>query len=188
MENDPSTGSVFVGMLFYVAALVLIGYILLKPTLDAKKKYGKDEFRFFGKFKFIGGINLPQNVQCKVFCLRSRVIFESSGQEFSLATSKIIDVSIMTNSQIQKQYVSSIGGAVAGAVLLGPIGAIIGGSASKRTITNKTKYLIFTYKESTNSTDAKYIVLDVNGKVSNANKFKKEFSHLKKADSVKIEL
>ena len=35
----------------------------------------------------------------------------------------------MTNEQISKQAVSSAGGAVAGAVLFGPLGAIIGGRA-----------------------------------------------------------
>lgn len=93
---------------------------------------------------------------CKLTCLRSRIIMQANGQEFNLQTDKLIDVSIMTNTEIQKQYVSSAGGAVAGAMLLGPIGAILGGSASKRSIKTNTKYLIFTYLA---DVQTKYILL-----------------------------
>lgn len=50
-------------------------------------------------------------------------------KSFSLPVEKLIDVSVMTNREIQKQYVSSVGGAVAGAMLFGSVGAILGGSA-----------------------------------------------------------
>lgn len=41
---------------------------------------------------------------------------------------------IKTDKEIQQQYVSSVGGAVGGAVLFGPLGAITGGRAKKKTV------------------------------------------------------
>lgn len=122
---------------------------------------------------------------CKLTCLRSRIIIQANGQEFNLQTDKLIDVSIMTNTEIQKQYVSSAGGAVAGAMLLGPIGAILGGSASKRSIKTNTKYLIFTYLA---DVQTKYILFDVTKKTPQAKRLVKQFSYLKNKDTVKIDL
>lgn len=122
---------------------------------------------------------------CKLTCFRSRIIMQANGQEFNLQTDKLIDVSIMTNTEIQKQYVSSAGGAVAGAMLLGPIGAILGGSASKRSIKTNTKYLIFTYLA---DVQKKYILFDVTKKTPQAKRLVKQFSYLKNKDTVKIDL
>lgn len=174
---------VFFGV--YIPLLIVICLVIFVPRAKAKKKYGKDEFLFFEKFPHSSGLNLPQNVMCNVFCLRSRIVIEANGQEFSLPAEKIIDVSVMTNKEIHKQYVSSVGGAVAGAMLLGPLGAALGGSATKKRIKEKSKYLIFTYK---NKEDMKYILFDVTKKTSNANKFKNKFRDLKKNNKVKIEL
>ena len=122
---------------------------------------------------------------CKLTCFRSRIIIQANGQEFNLQTDKLIDVSIMTNTEIHKQYVSSAGGAVAGAMLLGPIGAILGGSDSKRSIKTNTKYLIFTYLA---DVQTKYILFDVTKKTPQAKRLVKQFSYLKNKDTVKIDL
>lgn len=169
----------------YIPLLAVVCLAIFVPRAKAKKKYGKDEFLFFEKFPFFSGLNLPQNVMCNVVCLKSRIVIEANGQEFSLPAEKIIDVSVMTHKEIQKQYVSSIGGAVAGAVLLGPLGAVLGGSATKKQIATKNKYLIFTYKS---QKETRYILFDVTRKATNANKFKKTFKDLKKNENVKIEL
>lgn len=67
------------------------------------------------------------------------------GNNFVLQKDKISEISVMTDTEIQKQYVSSIGGAVAGGVVFGPLGAIVGGRAKEKKTKTKTYYLIFTY-------------------------------------------
>ncbi len=52
-----------------------------------------------------------------------RYIFTSGTMNFELEKSKITDMCIKTDKEIQQQYVSSVGGAVGGAVLFGPLGA-----------------------------------------------------------------
>lgn len=63
-----------------------------------------------------------------------RYIFTSGTMNFELEKSKITDMCIKTDKEIQQQYVSSVGGAVGGAVLFGPLGAITGGRAKKKTV------------------------------------------------------
>ena len=101
-----------------------------------------------------------------------------------METSKLLDVSVMTQTEIQKQYVSSVGGAVAGAVLLGPIGAIIGGRATKKTVNNTSKYLVITY---ISDEETKYIVFDTtNSFVGNG--IKNKYKYLKKNENIRVEL
>ena len=166
--------------------LVTVAAVLcVTPVTQAKKKYGKNEFLFQEKFPFAGGLNLPEGVKCSVVCLRSGIAVSAMGQEFRLASDKIVSVSVMTRTQMQQQYVSSAGGAVAGALLLGPIGAILGGSASKRTIKSNTKYLIFAYQS---DDEIKYILFDATRKPSSANRFKNRFKGQTTKDGIKVDL
>lgn len=61
--------------------------------------------------------------------------------------------------EISKQYVSSIGGAVGGALLFGPVGAVIGGRAKQKKSKNVTNYLIITY---TDNNEIKYLGFEIN--------------------------
>lgn len=174
-------------MIGYVVLLFAAVYICLLPVIKARKKYGKKEFLFLGVFTFTGGLNLPPSVKCKVHCLRSRVVIEANGQEFSLPVEKIVDVSVMSTTEIQKQYVSNVGGAIAGGMLLGPLGAILGGGVRQMAIRKRSKFLIFTYMD-TDIDETKYIAFDVTKKMSQAQKFKNKFRSLKRYENVQIDL
>lgn len=60
---------------------------------------------------------------------------------------KIIDVTLKLEKDIETDYVSSIGGAVGGAVLFGALGAMIGGRVKKKQTIETTEYSIFTYNK-----------------------------------------
>ena len=149
----------------------------------ARQKAMKDST---GQLTLIGGLgNLPQGSVCDVYYNQVRIKFLVSGQEFTLDVSKLLDVSVMTSTQIQQQYVSSIGGAVAGAVLLGPLGAIIGGSAKKKNLNSKTRYLVISY---ISNDETKYIVFDVTTNSVLGNQLEKKYKALKSYERVKVEL
>lgn len=172
-------------LIVFVLFVLIFSGIMMSISNKTNKKYGKGNFIYSAKLTYFGGLNLPQNVKSKVVCLKDKITIESSGQEFNLPTEKIIDVSIQTATQIRQQYVSSVGGAVAGAVLLGPLGAIIGGSSTKKTIKDKTKYLIFTYQS---DGETKYLVFDVTEKMQDAHNITAKYKYLKKAPNVKVDL
>ena len=176
---------VWLTVLLFGVILPVIAAVCTMPAARARKQYGKDEFLFLGKFPFVGGLNLPEGAPCMAIALRSRVVFTALGQEYSLPADRIISASVMTKRQMQRQYVSNAGGALAGAMLLGPVGALIGGYAGRRSISSSAKYLIFTYQD---GEEIKYIVFDATGKGSQANRFKRRYKERRRMETVKIDL
>lgn len=187
--NDDSPDGLYILMVFSMIALPILSAVSVFKQFPTETTPTGQPFLVSstGKLQLVGGLfDLPQGSICKAKYNRNRIVFSASGQEFTLESSKMIDVSIMNPTEIQKQYVSSIGGALAGAVLLGPLGAILGGSASQKTLRNKRKYLIFTYLACDEET--KYIVFDVTTNPAVGSRIKSTYRFLKKNETRKIEL
>jgi hypothetical protein len=125
-----------------------------------------------GTYKHIVGLSLPENIFCNVYLCNEKVVIEGNGVTFNLSKEKITDVCIKTETEIQQQYVSSIGGAVAGGVLFGPLGAIVGGRTKKKRDKKITQFLIYTY-EKDNTID--YISFEIVELGFNALKFVEDF-------------
>lgn len=105
------------------------------------------------------GLPLVEGSMCNLFLCDDKVVIEHGKTTFNLEKNKIIDVSTKTETEIKKSYTSSIGGAIGGAVLFGPIGAIIGGRTKEKKDKEEKQYLIFTYKD---QGENKYISFLVN--------------------------
>lgn len=105
----------------------------------------KEQLERMMSAKHHSGLPLAYNAQC--FIIKENDCFQVSGggNEFILKNEKITDICVNKDVQIQKQYVSSRAGAVEGAILFGPIGAMIGGRKKKIESESKTCYLIFSY-------------------------------------------
>lgn len=136
------------------------------------------------KLPNIYGLGLPTNTICEIISHSDYYEFIASNNSFKLDKNKVTDVSIKSDIDIQNQYVSSIGGAVAGAALFGPLGAIVGGRTKKKQIKKISLYLIFTYTKDDN---IQYISFNTCGKLY-CNKFVDEFKKLHKKSIATIEL
>lgn len=157
-----------------------------KDLNKKEKERKKGERDAYGTLTLVGGLgDLPQGSNCQVVYNSTRIKFTASGQDFVLDASKLLDVSVMTQKEIQKQYVSSIGGAVAGAALLGPIGAIIGGRATQKKINQVSEYLVITYMS---DGETKYIVFDVTNSPFIGSGIRNRYKHLKKNENLRVEL
>lgn len=95
--------------------------------------------------KHQAGLPLAQDATCAVVKEDDGFKISGGGNDYILKDMKITDICVKSDVEIQRQYVSSIGGAVGGAVVFGPLGAIVGGRAKKKKIKTKTYYLIFSY-------------------------------------------
>ena len=107
----------------------------------------------------VNGLPVAENVPCKLSYSSSGILVATSGINFELSEKKINDITVQTDMEISKQYVSSIGGSVGGALLFGPVGAVIGGRAKQKKSKNVTNYLIITY---TDNNEIKYLGFEIN--------------------------
>lgn len=106
----------------------------------------------------VAGLPIAEGAECFIFLCNDKIVFERNETEYDLPSTKITDIVLKTDTEIQKSYVSSIGGAVTGGLLFGPLGAIVGGRVKEKTSKIESKYLIFTYVKD-GETD--YISFDV---------------------------
>lgn len=120
----------------------------------------------------VNGLGIPENTFCNIYSYPERIEVKANGTQFNLDKSKLNDVCLKTDVELQSQYVSSVGGAVGGAVLFGPLGAMIGGRAKKKENKIVHNYLIFTYSK---DDTVKYIGFDATKAVSEAMNFVNEF-------------
>lgn len=96
-------------------------------------------------------------------------------------------MTIKTDTEIQSQAVSSVGGAISGAMLFGVAGAIIGGRTKTKKLKNVSNYLIITYRSDAEG-ELKFIVFDIKNNPSSAHKLVKEFQKSHTLSNTKITL
>ncbi len=128
------------------------------------------------KAKHMAGLPIAEGAECFVYLCSSKIIFFRNETEYSLLFDKVTDVLVKTDSEIHQAYVSSIGGAVGGAVLFGPLGAMIGGRAKKKESKTFKYYLIFEYDK---DEGVDFISFEIQNQIS-ANSFVKAFSQKEK--------
>ena len=179
-ENMP----VWVGIALVVVPISLGLLIVNKAVpVSAGEKVKRETVNC--NLQLVGGLDLAAGSICSAMCSPESISFSASGQTFTLSPEKLIDVSVMTPQEIQTQYVSSVGGAIAGGILLGPIGAALGGSAQKKKTKIIRQYLIFAYQA---DAEVKYIVFDVTSAPQNGKKISKIYAYLKKNENKQVSL
>nr|DAZ41837.1 MAG TPA: hypothetical protein [Caudoviricetes sp.] len=143
-----------------------------------KKKEVKEKKDFTGltiytALNHVTGLPLVEDVLCEIFSYPDRLEFKAGTTEIKLSKDKITDMRINTETEIQNQKVSSVGGAVAGAMLFGGIGAVIGGRAKNKKVKNVSNYLIISYNS---DGELKHIVFDTQHNHPMALNLVKEFT------------
>lgn len=182
--EDQKNMPVWVGIALVVVPISLGILIVNKAVpVSAEEKVKRETVNC--KLQLVGGLNLAAGSICSAVCSPEFISFSASGQTFTLSPEKLIDVSVMTPQEIQTQYVSSVGGAIAGGILLGPIGAALGGSAQKKKTKIVRQYLIFAYQA---DAEVKYIVFDVTSAPQNGKKISKIYAYLKKNENKQVSL
>jgi ABC-type nickel/cobalt efflux system permease component RcnA len=163
----------------FSSILLIFGLFLIfkyprssKQCKEVKNKKIDASRKIYGMHQ--AGLPIAQDSICEITYSGDKFEFKGSGNSFELMFEKITDICIKTDKEIQTQYVSSIGGAVAGAVVFGPLGAIVGGRAKKKNTTKISYYIIYTYMK---EQEIAYISFEINNTfdVSKAYKWVSEF-------------
>ena len=110
-----------------------------KVLLNKEKMYRKMKY----KFTFVSGLPLMHGALCKVISTYDKIVIDSQGTSFELAKEKITSITIEKNITNHIQAVSSAGGAIAGAMAFGVIGASIGGRTMSKNIKNIPALSVF---------------------------------------------
>ncbi|MGE7114820.1 hypothetical protein [Lysinibacillus sp. NPDC047702] len=199
-------------VLLFVVLLELFLIIMFKKTfnrsaeearnqlkLDREKEKFERESKILGskarqqllgadfciQVKHMAGLPIAEGADVYVYRCSEKVIFERNQDTIELNVTKMRDILIKTDVEIQKSYSSSIGGAVGGYVLFGPLGAMVGGRSKEKKSTVVEKYLIFAYTNKEGNQD--YISFEVTNE-PNAILFNSSHYDLSKSERMNIEL
>ncbi len=166
--------------------MVIFSFKMIIVTSKAQKERKKQGVTVYTTFYHVNGLPIAENLLCEILSYSDRIDFKAGTTNIKLPREKITDMCIKTDTEIQKQAVSSVGGAIAGGVMFGPLGAIIGGRAKNKKVKTTTQYLIITYTGEQG--ELKYIGFDIKNDFLSANKLIKEFRKLNTNSGAQIEL
>lgn len=155
-----------------------------KAKLERKKQIQQRQASLAIPMSHVNGLPVNENAFCTVYSVPGKYEIVCSGNTFNLDKNKVTDMIIKNETEITSQYVSSVGGAVGGAILFGPLGAVIGGRAKEKKTKESKQYLIITYES---DGQIKYIGFDVTANFK-AFELVKEFNSMKSKHSSTINL
>lgn len=148
-QDESAAASVIIAVIFLVSGLMLLFKKGRSKEEKAELKARKQEARERASRRFaaehVAGLPLAESSACTISFEDSGISVQGSGNTFNLSYDKMTAMDVKTSVEIQKAYVSSIGGAVAGAALFGPLGAIVGGRAKEKKSRTVENFAIFTY-------------------------------------------
>ncbi|MBE6021693.1 MAG: hypothetical protein E7231_00505 [Cellulosilyticum sp.] len=128
------------------------------------------------------GLPIPAKSLCKITFKDCDITITSGNHKFNLSHDKITDISSTTDKEIQEHYVSSVGGAVGGAILFGPLGAIVGGRSKKKKSSKLINYFTISYKD---EDELKYISFEYTPSFNSISVIK-EFNKTKGSEVVNL--
>lgn len=192
--NKLTTGDIFsLGIIAILFVLIIWGFYMAMKTsekqrvakLKRKRLMADTNSSLLESFQHFNGLPIPEGTMCTINSQPTKYTISSNGANINLDKNKVIDICIKTDVEIQKQYVSSAAGAIGGAILFGPIGALIGGRAKEKKTQQIFSYLIFTYLS---GEDMKYIAFNATNSVFIAAKYVDEFKKSHQKSAVEINL
>lgn len=170
--SDDNPDAIVAGIIVIVIVFIIPGLLLLfikgkgkeeKAAIKSEKQKAKDRRARTVFGEHMAGLPVAQGTNCTLIFEDDHIIMDGGGNSFRVSYDKITDLQIKTDVDIQKSYVSSVGGAVGGAVLFGPLGAMVGGRAKEKTTRTYDYYFIVTYNKDNAVEYISFRVFDYSG-------------------------
>jgi len=151
MDDNEIIAYLFFGSLavFSIVYFIICFIRIIIKQNKEKKAMAEEKARIgyleYGKFLHCTGLPIATEVMCDVVYFKDHLAVRGSGLIFNLPFDRVYDMAVKTDVEIQKQYVSDAGGAVAGGMAFGAIGALLGGIVQERKSKTITSYFTITY-------------------------------------------
>lgn len=164
VEGQPTGSLNGASIVFFIIGALIILYGIkirkIRKANIAKEKELVNQGMIAHLFlTHISGLSVSERILCEILAMKDTYSFIASNITSSLQREKVVDIAMKSETEVQQQYVSSVGGAVLGGAILGAAGAAYGGRAKKKEVRTTTTYLVFTYKGETN-TDIKHLIFE----------------------------
>lgn len=156
----------YIVMLMIPVFFLILSIVSYKRTKKMKKALKENKQQLLSKNDAIDyvalthttGLPIAEDAPCGLLLKADSLEISGGGTTFNLPKSRILSVSEKTDVDVQKQYVSSTGRAIAGGLMFGAVGAAVGGRAKKKETKTTTLYLVVTYKK---DADVAYLMFKI---------------------------
>lgn len=160
-------------MEFYIIVIaLLVVFVVFCISMAIKTSKAQKSLKVYKATHITGkhqaGLPIAEGTVCAIGIKDDKFIISGAGSEFNLNYNKITSIIVNSDAEIQKRYVSSTGGAVAGALMFGAVGAVIGGRTKEKKSIKFEFFMIITYIK--DDGDIGYVGFDVTNDVNNAQK------------------
>lgn len=149
------------GFYIFIAAVILISFWVIKTVRKRKaseKEYGATES--YTCVHMYGVPHLSESSLTSIFITSENLIIESGNRKFHLPMDSLTAAEFLTKTDLLKKDKTVIGRGIVGGLVLGPLGAIVGGMSGIGQKHNKGNYLVLNYRSSDNE-EIKVIIFDI---------------------------
>ncbi|MDP4153681.1 MAG: hypothetical protein Q8865_09635 [Bacillota bacterium] len=165
-DKDSMPAAIFCGIISAVLILVSRKPAAERAAIREEKARIKEYRESHVWANLVCGLPLADGTNCTIGFEPDVFIFEGSGTTIRLACDKIINVSVRTDTEVQTDYVPSVGQAIWNYETFGKTGALWLNDTKEITTTTTTRYFIFTYL---NDDQIDYICFVITGNIRLAN-------------------
>lgn len=140
--------SFFIGL--GLAVLTIVYYVVRTTKIN---KARRQEFLKrtgcvkMGEMPHICGLPVIKGAMCQVGINNQEFVFQKEDKLITLPLNRVIDVGVKNKEEIRSYYVSNAGTAIAGGMMFGEIGALLGGQPEKVTETIRSQFFIIIYHD-----------------------------------------
>lgn len=137
---------VLLGIAVFAFVMAFVTSIPKKRAKKALNKRMREVGAVGGAYlEHIAGLPISEGKVCACFLMPNAIMVEVNQSQYYIGSGQLTEVSVKTDVEIKEAYVSSAGGALAGGLMFGALGAAVGGRVKKKTSRTYHRFLMIGY-------------------------------------------
>ena len=138
---------------YVLLAIAVFAFIMAFVTSIPKKKAKKALKKRMSevgaidaaRLEHVAGLPISEGKVCDCFLMPNAIMIEVNQSQYYIGSGQLTEVSVKKDVEIKEAYVSSAGGALAGGLMFGALGAAVGGRVKKKRDLKVKKFLVIGY-------------------------------------------